>query len=35
MAALVALLESAGFRGARAWPVLGGFGVMAVGERPV
>jgi ubiquinone/menaquinone biosynthesis C-methylase UbiE len=33
--ALVALLESAGFRGARAWPVLGGFGVMAVGERPV
>ncbi len=33
-AALAARLSGAGFREARAWPVLGGFGVMAVAERP-
>jgi ubiquinone/menaquinone biosynthesis C-methylase UbiE len=33
-AALVALLEEAGFRAARASPVLSGFGVMASAERP-
>jgi len=32
---LAALLEAAGLSGARAWPVLDGFGVMAVAERPV
>jgi ubiquinone/menaquinone biosynthesis C-methylase UbiE len=32
--ALAALLESAGFERARAWPVLSGFGVMAVASRP-
>jgi SAM-dependent methyltransferase len=31
---LVALLARAGLRGARAWPVLGGHGVMAMAERP-
>jgi SAM-dependent methyltransferase len=31
---LEALLEGAGFRAARAWPVLRGFGVMATAERP-
>jgi len=31
---LAALLEAAGFREARAWPVLQGFGVMATAERP-
>jgi SAM-dependent methyltransferase len=31
---LVALLERAGFRAARAWPVLSGFGLMATAERP-
>jgi len=31
---LAALLEEAGFAEARAWPVLGGFGVMACAERP-
>jgi ubiquinone/menaquinone biosynthesis C-methylase UbiE len=30
---LAALLAAAGFREARAWPVLEGFGVMAVAER--
>lgn len=30
---LAALLERAGFRGARAWPVLAGHGVMATAER--
>ena len=30
---LVALLTAAGLGRARAWPVLGGFGVMAVAER--
>jgi SAM-dependent methyltransferase len=29
----VALLESAGFARARAWPVLGGWGLMMTGER--
>jgi ubiquinone/menaquinone biosynthesis C-methylase UbiE len=33
-ASLAALLAEAGFREARGWPVLGGFGVMAVAERP-
>ncbi len=32
---LAALLEAAGFAGARAWPVLSGYGVMATAERPV
>jgi ubiquinone/menaquinone biosynthesis C-methylase UbiE len=32
--ALAALLAGAGFREARAWPVLGGFGVMAAAARP-
>lgn len=32
--ALAALLAAAGFREARAWPVLGGFGVMATAARP-
>jgi SAM-dependent methyltransferase len=32
--ALARLLSAAGFTGARAWPVLSGFGVMATGERP-
>lgn len=31
---LPALLAAAGFAGARAWPVLSGFGVMATAERP-
>jgi ubiquinone/menaquinone biosynthesis C-methylase UbiE len=31
--ALVALLERTGFSGARAWPVLSGFGVMATAVR--
>ncbi len=31
---LPALLAAAGFTGARAWPVLSGFGVMASAERP-
>lgn len=30
---LPALLSAAGFAGARAWPVLSGFGVMATAER--
>jgi hypothetical protein len=30
---LVRLLGAAGFEGARAWPVLGGFGIMAVAAR--
>jgi ubiquinone/menaquinone biosynthesis C-methylase UbiE len=34
-ASLTALLAAAGFAGARAWPVLSGFGVMATAERPV
>ncbi|BDG04313.1 class I SAM-dependent methyltransferase [Anaeromyxobacter oryzae] len=33
-AELVALLDGSGFRAARAWPVLAGFGVMATAERP-
>ncbi|WP_242394527.1 class I SAM-dependent methyltransferase [Anaeromyxobacter oryzisoli] len=33
-AGLAALLDAAGFRAARAWPVLRGFGVMATAERP-
>lgn len=33
-AALAGLLSRAGFREAAAWPVLGGFGVMAAAERP-
>jgi ubiquinone/menaquinone biosynthesis C-methylase UbiE len=33
-ASLAALLAAAGFAGARAWPVLSGFGVMATAERP-
>jgi len=33
-AGLAALLARAGLRGARAWPVLGGHGVMATAERP-
>lgn len=33
-AALAALLERAGLRRARAWPVLEGHGVMATAERP-
>ncbi len=33
-AALAGLLVEAGFREARAWPVLGGFGVMATAARP-
>lgn len=33
-AELAALLTRAGLRGARAWPVLGGHGVMATAERP-
>jgi SAM-dependent methyltransferase len=33
-AGLVALLEGAGLRRARAWPVLFGYGVMATAERP-
>jgi ubiquinone/menaquinone biosynthesis C-methylase UbiE len=33
-ASLVALLSAAGFTGARAWPVLSGFGVMATAWRP-
>lgn len=33
-ASLAALLEEAGFSEARAWPVLGGFGVMACAVRP-
>ena len=32
-AGLSALLERAGLRGARAWPVLDGHGVMATAER--
>jgi SAM-dependent methyltransferase len=32
-ASLAALLERAGFRGARAWPVLAGYGVAAAAER--
>jgi ubiquinone/menaquinone biosynthesis C-methylase UbiE len=32
-ASLVALLRAAGLRDARAWPVLSGFGVMAVAAR--
>jgi len=32
--ALAGLLTSAGFAGARAWPVMSGFGVMATAERP-
>ncbi|HEY6100240.1 MAG TPA: methyltransferase domain-containing protein [Anaeromyxobacter sp.] len=32
-ASLPALLAQAGFSGARAWPVLSGFGVMATAER--
>ena len=32
--ALTALLAGAGFREAQAWPVLGGFGVMAAAARP-
>ncbi len=31
---LPALLSEAGFAGARAWPVLSGFGVMGTAERP-
>ncbi len=31
---LPALLAEAGFAGARAWPVLSGFGVMATAQRP-
>ena len=31
---LPAALEAGGFRDARAWPVLDGFGVMATAERP-
>lgn len=34
-AALAALLSAAGFEGARAWPVLSGYGVMATATRPV
>jgi ubiquinone/menaquinone biosynthesis C-methylase UbiE len=34
-AALAALLHEAGFEGARAWPVLSGYGVMATAARPV
>lgn len=34
-AALAALLRDAGFEGARAWPVLSGYGVMATAARPV
>lgn len=34
-AELAALLSAAGFQGARAWPVLSGFGVMATAERPL
>lgn len=33
-ASLAALLARAGFEGARAWPVLSGFGVMAAAVRP-
>jgi ubiquinone/menaquinone biosynthesis C-methylase UbiE len=33
-AALSGLLRDAGFRDARAWPVLGGLGVMATAARP-
>lgn len=33
-ASLAGLLTAAGFRGARAWPVLAGYGVMATAERP-
>ncbi len=33
-ASLSALLSAAGFTGARAWPVLSGFGVMATAARP-
>jgi ubiquinone/menaquinone biosynthesis C-methylase UbiE len=33
-AGLAALLEEAGFRAARSWQVLAGFGVMACAERP-
>jgi len=32
-AELASLLEAAGFVDVRAWPALGGFGVMATGER--
>jgi SAM-dependent methyltransferase len=32
---LAALLADAGFAGARAWPVLSGYGVMATAGRPV
>jgi ubiquinone/menaquinone biosynthesis C-methylase UbiE len=31
---LPALLSAAGFAGARAWPVLSGFGIVATAERP-
>lgn len=34
-AALADLLRGAGFEGARAWPVLSGYGVMATASRPV
>ena len=34
-AALAGLLRHAGFEGARAWPVLSGYGVMATAARPV
>jgi SAM-dependent methyltransferase len=34
-ASLAALLGAAGFAGARAWPVLSGYGVMATAARPV
>jgi ubiquinone/menaquinone biosynthesis C-methylase UbiE len=33
-ASLTALLSAAGFEGARAWPVLSGYGVMATAVRP-
>jgi hypothetical protein len=33
-AALTTLLLEAGFREPRAWPVLGGLGVMATAARP-
>jgi hypothetical protein len=32
-ARLAALLREAGFEGARAWPVLAGYGVVAAGAR--
>ncbi len=34
-ASLEALLRAAGFEGARAWPALSGYGVMATAARPV